>query len=86
MVQDIKTFNTKNFTVHLFLRDGRFIAAEKYLTRDPENDDYYEQVGLWFRGNKLEDFDGAYFLPKLVAKFLIQEGMDAESIRMATLD
>jgi hypothetical protein len=86
MVEATKTYNNKNFTVHIFYRDGKIIAAEKYLTRDPENDDYHQEMGLTVVGKKLDSTDGVFFLPIIVARALILEGIDASSLKNHMLD
>ncbi len=52
-------------------------------TRENENDpccaevisgEHYAELGLWFEGKVLSDFDGAFFLPREVGEMLKDAG------------
>ena len=52
-------------------------------TRENEKDPYcaevisgehYAEIGLWFEGNELSDFDGAFFLPREIGEMLTEVG------------
>lgn len=36
--------------------------------------DHYAEVGLWFEGNELSDYDGVYSLPREVGQMLTNGG------------
>ena len=38
--------------------------------------DEYEEIGLWFTGNELVDYDGVFSLPVELINYLMQQGYD----------
>ncbi|MBI3985889.1 MAG: hypothetical protein HY343_03140 [Lentisphaerae bacterium] len=36
--------------------------------------EHYAEIGLWFEGNELSDFDGVFFLPREIGEMLTEAG------------
>ena len=66
------------FTVHLFKRNGKFIAAEHYFTADSER--YHQGMGLTIVNNTVDEYDGVFYIPRHVASALKQHGISTPEI------
>jgi hypothetical protein len=75
--------------VSLVHQNGRLLTeptkgVEIFLhTRENEKDpccaelsggDHYAEIGLWFEGNELTDYDGVFSLPREIAQMLTDAG------------
>ena len=75
---------TKNFTVTLWSSNDDFnISVNPTKDRGSfEHNRLGEDCGggLWFRDNKLIDYDGVYYLPKEVVTILKEQGINTEYV------
>ena len=45
-----------------------------------DEDDGAEEIGLWFEGNKVTDYDGVFELPTEAIQLLVENGYDCEDV------
>lgn len=74
-----KEYKNKRFTCLIHRRGGKIVCAEYFYTKDHE--EWHEEIGLWFNGNRLTDYDGCFFLPRLVFDSLVSEGIMMEEFK-----
>ena len=60
--------------VNLHWRDGVPVCAEIF----GEREEHYAEIGLWFEGKELVDYDGVFELPNEVAEMIKDAGYRIE--------
>lgn len=65
------TTPTKGVEILLHTRENE---ADPYCAEVISGEDHYAEIGLWFEGKELTDFDGVFALPREVGEMLKDAG------------
>lgn len=73
------TERTKGFTIHLLYHEASDVPCGAEV--DGGSDDHHAEIGLWFDGKVLVDYDGVFELPLELVQWLRELGFTVEDER-----
>jgi hypothetical protein len=65
-----RTLGIRRCIIELFIGEDKIPVGAEVVVYDDDEDEYVEQIGLWFEKRELVDYDGVFELPKELIKMI----------------
>lgn len=66
--------------MNLYIHEGGETGGIEWIYEDEEGYEDVVEIGLWFEGNKVTDYDGVFELPAQAIEMLKENGYDTDEV------